>query len=58
MRGKAAGNEKYQQLRCGNLVTGSVMLLLRRTFAGGALYLFSSYSVVISQKETHSHSVS
>jgi hypothetical protein len=30
MRGEALGNE-YQELRCGNLVAVSVMLMLRRT---------------------------
>jgi hypothetical protein len=28
MRGQALGNKKYQELRRGNLLTGSVMLLL------------------------------
>jgi hypothetical protein len=30
MRGQALGNKEYQELRRGNLVTGSVMLLLLR----------------------------
>jgi hypothetical protein len=51
MRGEALGNKEYQELRRGNLVTGSVMLLLRRThFTGAAVYLFSLHSVTIVQK--------
>jgi hypothetical protein len=54
MRGEALGSKEYQELRCGNLVTGSVTL----HFAGVAVYLSGSYNVALSQKETHSHSVS
>jgi hypothetical protein len=40
MRDEALGNKEYQELRCGNLVTGSVMLLLRRTLCWqGGLFI-------------------
>jgi hypothetical protein len=56
MRGEALGNKEYQEIRRGNLVTGSVMLLLRRTLYWSC-GLFISRSVTVIQKETHSHSV-
>jgi hypothetical protein len=54
MRGEALGNKEYQELRCGNLVAGSVFCCCEEHFAGAAVYLFSLYSVTLSQKETQS----
>jgi hypothetical protein len=39
MRGEALGNKEYQELRRGNLVTGSVMLLRRTLYWSCGLFI-------------------